>query len=93
MSVALTPQIEDKIQRLLESGHYLDADAVMNEALYLLEEHQRQLEALRAKIQAGLDEADRGEVDEWTPELRRRLREEAEEMDRRGEHPDPDVCP
>jgi hypothetical protein len=45
------------------------------------------------KIQADLDEADRGEVDEWTPELRERIRREAQEMYRRGEHPDPAVCP
>ena len=59
----------------------------------LLDERERQLDVLRAKIQIGLDEADRGELEEWTPELRDRLRREADEMHRRGEQPDPDVCP
>jgi antitoxin ParD1/3/4 len=93
MSITLTPQLEDQIQRLVESGRYADAEAVMKDALQLLEEHQEQLNALRMKIQEGLDEADRGEVDEWTPALRERLRREAQEMYRRGERPDPDVCP
>jgi putative addiction module CopG family antidote len=92
VSITLTPQLEDQIMRWVESGQYADADAVMKDALHLLAEHQEQLDALRLKLQEGLDEGDRGEVDEWTPELRERLRREAQEMYRRGEHPDPDVC-
>ncbi|HEY7033561.1 MAG TPA: type II toxin-antitoxin system ParD family antitoxin [Thermomicrobiales bacterium] len=91
MSVTLTPQVEDEIRRWVETGRYADADAVVRDALHLLEEHEGQLDVLRAKLQVGLDEADRGEVDEWTPELRERLRREAQEMYRRGEQPDPDV--
>ena len=59
----------------------------------LLDERERQFDALRAKLQVGLDEADRGETDEWTPELRERLRREAHELYLRGEQPDRDVCP
>lgn len=93
MSVTLSPRLEAQIQRWVDSGQYEDADAVMQDALELLEEHREQFETLRMKIQEGLDEADRGEVDEWTPELRERLRREAYEMYRRGEQPDPEVCP
>lgn len=93
MGITLTRQLEDQVQRLIESGQYADPEAVMRDALQLLEEHQDQLKALRMKIDEGLDEADRGEMDEWTPELRERLRREAQEMYARGEQPDPDVCP
>jgi putative addiction module CopG family antidote len=93
MNVTLTPQVEDKIRHWVETGQYADADAVLNDALRLLDEHRQRLDALRAKLQIGLDEADRGEVDEWTPELRDRLRREAHEMHLRGEQPDSDVLP
>lgn len=59
----------------------------------LLDERDHQLDDLRAKLHVGLDELDRGEGEEWTPELMERFRREADEMYRRGEQPDPDVCP
>jgi antitoxin ParD1/3/4 len=92
MSVTLTVQVEGQIRRWIESGEYANADAVVTDALRLLDERHR-LKVLRAKIQVGLDEADWGEVDEWTPELRERLRREAHEMHLRGEEPDQDVTP
>lgn len=54
---------------------------------------ERQLDNLRAKLQIGFDQLDRGEGVEWTPELMERLSREADEMHRRGERPSPDVCP
>lgn len=93
MSVSLTPQVEEQIRRLIESGQYPDADAVVRDALRLLEGHRTELDALRAKLQVGLDEADRGDVDEWTSELRERIRQDAQKRYLRGEQPDPDVVP
>jgi antitoxin ParD1/3/4 len=93
MTVSVTPQVADQIRRLVESGLYPDADAVIRDALRLLEEHRSQIEELRAKLQIGIDEADRGEADEWTPALSERLFREAQEMYLHGEKPDPDVLP
>ena len=90
MSATLNAQLEERITRLRDSGHYVDPNAVLNDALNLLESHQRQVELLRAQVKIGLDEANRGEIDDWTPELRNRLLREAEEMYERGERPDPD---
>lgn len=90
MSVTLTAQVEGQMRRWIESGEY--ADAVVTDALRLLGERHRQA-VLRAKIHVGPDEADRGEVDEWTPKLRERLRREAHEMHLRGEEPYQDVTP
>jgi antitoxin ParD1/3/4 len=87
------PDIEASIRQKIERGRFPDVDEVLREAMRLLDDQERRLDALRAKIQIGLDEADRGEMDEWTPELRERLWREADEMHRRGEQPDPDVCP
>jgi antitoxin ParD1/3/4 len=93
MSVTLDPQIEARIRTLIETGRYPDANTVVNDALRVLESRDRQIDELRAKIQIGIDEADRGELDEWTPELRARIRQSAHEVALRGETPDPDVVP
>jgi putative addiction module CopG family antidote len=90
MSVVLTPEVERHIHELVASGNYPDADALIRHALALLEEHRAHDEALMRMLQVGLDEADAGEVDEWTPELSARLLREAEEMYLRDEEPDPE---
>lgn len=50
---------------------------------------QVQMQRLRAAIAKGGE----GEAPPWTPELMEQLSREADEMKRRGETPDPDVCP
>ena len=92
MSVQIAPQIEAMIQERVAAGMYPDADAVLREAMRLLDDHER-LQRLRAKIQIGVDQADRGELVDFTPELIEQLGREAEEMFKRGETPKPDVCP
>jgi len=93
MAIQLPAEIEASIRRQVERGRFPDAAGVVREAMRLLTEYESDLDSLRAKIDVGIDEADRGETDEWTPALRDRLRMDAHEMHRRGEFPDPDVCP
>lgn len=93
MSVTLNPLVQQRIRDLVDSGRYPDVDTVVNDALQMLEVRDHQLAELRAKIQVGIDQADRGELDEWTPELRANIRREAHEAALRGEAPDPDVVP
>jgi hypothetical protein len=76
-----------------ESGHVPDVASAIREARRLLDDQERQLAALRAKLRVGLDELNRGEGAEWTPALMKQLRHGADEMFHRGEQPDPDVCP
>jgi antitoxin ParD1/3/4 len=91
MAIHLPPDVEASIRQKVEGGRFPDAADVVREAMRLLDEQEQQLEALRAKLQVGLDELDRGEGDEWTPELMERLRREADEIYRRGTQPDPDA--
>ena len=93
MAIQLPPEIEASIYQLVERGRFPDATGVVREAMRLLDEHEHQLDDVRAKILGGVEEAERGETDEWTPELRDRLRREALEMVQRGEVPDTDVWP
>ena len=91
MSITLAPRIEHQIRDWIERGHYPDADAVLDDALRLLQE--RQHAALRAKIQSGLDQIARGEGIELTETAWDEIEREADEALRRGEQPSPDVCP
>jgi len=90
MTVTLSPKADAIVRELVEGGRYADLDEVIERALEALD-YQERMERLREMVQVGIDAADRGEVDEWTPELRDRLRREAVEAFERGEQSDPDV--
>ena len=66
MNVSLTPELEQLIHDKVESGLYLSASEVVQEALRLLEDRDdfqaMKSEELRQEIQIGIDQADRGEV-------------------------------
>lgn len=67
MNVSLTPELERRIAERVESGLYTTASEVVREALRLFFERDeagrvRRLNALRADIDAGLEQADRGEL-------------------------------
>jgi antitoxin ParD1/3/4 len=65
MNVSLTPELERRIAEKVESGLYTTASEVVREGLRLLfaadETREQGLARLRADIQIGLDELDRGE--------------------------------
>lgn len=69
MNVSLTPELERFVHAKVKSGRYLSASEVVRQALRLLEERERQrdheVEALRAKLQIGLDQLERGEYTEY----------------------------
>jgi len=65
MSIALGLEQEQFIHKKLETGKYRSADEVIFEAFRLLEERDRHyeqwLQDARQKVQAGLEQLDRGE--------------------------------
>ena len=92
MNVSLTPELEAMIRQRVESGRYNNASEVVREALRLLEEQER-LQHLQSLLAVGLEQAQRGELVEFTPELVKDIARRAKERFLRGEEPDPDVCP
>lgn len=92
MARQLAPDHEALVDRIIASGPFSDADQVIGEALRLLEEQVR-LQQLRAKLQIGLDQLDRGEFIPWTLELTADRLRVARERVAAGEKPHPDVCP
>lgn len=65
MNVSLTPELERRISEKVESGLYTTASEVVREGLRLLfeadEAREQRLARLRADIQVGIDQLDRGE--------------------------------
>lgn len=65
MNVSLTPELEKLVARKVESGLYQSASEVVREGLRLLDDQDRlrevHLDEVRKKVQAGLDQLDRGE--------------------------------
>jgi antitoxin ParD1/3/4 len=88
MTIHIPADLEADIRRRVDSGAFSDPVAVIREALRSLDEQER---PLRAKLQVGIDQLDRGEGVEWTPELMEQIRQEAVELHRRGEKSHPDV--
>ncbi|MGL6210211.1 MAG: type II toxin-antitoxin system ParD family antitoxin [Paracoccaceae bacterium] len=60
-SLTLTPQWEAFIQAEIRSGRYTSASEVVRAALRELEDKGKRLEALRAHLSEGADQAARGE--------------------------------
>lgn len=61
-SFTLTEHFEAYIRAQVETGRYATASDVMRDALRLHEARQKKLDALRAHLQEGIDQADRGEL-------------------------------
>ena len=57
----VNPKFVKIIQDKVDAGLYEDADDVMESALDLLDQEERRLEWLRAELQIGIDQLDRGE--------------------------------
>lgn len=73
MNISLTPELEQYVNGKVQGGMYHSASEVIREGLRLLKEkdelHQRKLEELRAAVQVGIDQADRGRVKPLTDDL------------------------
>ena len=91
-TLTLSPELAALIREKVESGRYGNANQVLEEALRLLDERDR-IEWLRAEIAIGLEQIDRGETVEYTPELMEQLKREAIEAERNGEPIDDAVLP
>ena len=76
MVLALPDDLRKFVQDEVASGRFPSAEDVIYEALRRLREHERQLDELRAELQIGIDQLDRGESVPFDPEdIKRRGRE------------------
>jgi antitoxin ParD1/3/4 len=77
MHIPLPRDLEELIERKVETGEYETASEVAIAALYLLAARDRFLEGereeLRREIQIGIDQCDRGEVVDFDQKTIRRI--------------------
>jgi len=92
MTVQLDTASESLIRRKVASGRYGDEAEGIRAALDALEDRER-FHRLRALVAEGFASAEGGEPVELTPGLMHELTREADEMERLGRQPNPDVCP
>jgi antitoxin ParD1/3/4 len=83
MVIQLSPEAEARVQELIERGGYDGPEAVVDEALRVLQERD-QYARLKAAIAVGMEQIERGEVVEWTPDFLDRLKRRSEEHVRLG---------
>jgi hypothetical protein len=74
MALHLNPKTEALINDMLAASDFTDADAMIEEALVLLEER---LLHLRELVGVGAEDVAQGRVREFTPERRERLWQDA----------------
>jgi antitoxin ParD1/3/4 len=61
MTVSMPPDLNAFVHQVVATGMYESEEAVIVAGLRLLQEHERRLEELRAKLQPAIDSLDRGE--------------------------------
>ncbi len=94
MTITKLPKgTEDEIRNLVESGDFNSGTDVVVQAVHDYVTRRNKAEHLRAPLQVSIDQYERGEYREFTPELRQQLWESALQRCERGEEPSPDVCP
>ncbi len=76
MALQISLEIQARIVEKIERGDYPDADAVVDEALTLLEEREQELDLKRA-IAQGVEEVAPGKIVEFTAERREQLWQQA----------------
>jgi putative addiction module CopG family antidote len=66
MTIALSPETQRLLDERLKSGGYATADEALRDALLLLElrerEHEADFQAVKAKLERGAAQAERGEL-------------------------------
>ncbi len=92
MEITLTPETEAVVRQKVADGRFASAAEVVEAAVRLLDTRDR-YEYLRGLILAAEQEIQDGKVVEWTPELHRKWRREAEARAHEDFPLDPDVCP
>ncbi len=75
MNVSLTPELEKLVEAKVQSGLYQSPSEVVEDALRLLEQRDSDLKELRARMDQGLAELDRGDVADGEEFMQRMLDE------------------
>jgi hypothetical protein len=92
MTIQVASRDELLVLGLVESGGYLDSSELVHDALIVFQEHERIRQFVEA-VEDGERAIVDGDVEEWSPDVMKRIRAEAREMIRTGTPIDPHVLP
>ncbi|MBA3275080.1 MAG: type II toxin-antitoxin system ParD family antitoxin [Chloroflexia bacterium] len=92
-SVSLGDHFAGFVDEQVDSGRYGSASDVLRAGLRMLETHEQQLAWLRAKMADAEAQVKVNNVHEDSEQFWTDLDKEVDDRLRRGEKPDPDVCP
>jgi len=89
MNISLDPGIQAYLEAQVQAGRYNSIDDAVNSLLAVakLEEEltPQDLEELRAEVEVGTADADRGDVGDWDPaDLKRRVRDKVNSEKKAG---------
>jgi antitoxin ParD1/3/4 len=85
MNVSLTPELEKVVQDKVKRGCYSSASEVVGDALRMLEQREIQLQELRARMDKGLADLDRGDFVDGEEFMQRMIDElDLQEADRKA---------
>jgi antitoxin ParD1/3/4 len=93
LHVNLSKEMEAFIRSKVESGFYGNATEVIRDAIRRLQQDDARIAAFRAAIAEGDADIERGDYEEYTPELMDRLAQQALDDLEAGKPIDPAVMP
>jgi antitoxin ParD1/3/4 len=93
MHINLSTEMEQYLQSKVGTGFYSNASEVVRDAIRRMREEDEKLAALRAAVQIGDDQLERGEGTPYTPERLETITAKAFANARQGKKVNPDVAP
>ncbi|WP_374090139.1 type II toxin-antitoxin system ParD family antitoxin [Methylomicrobium lacus] len=92
MHINLSAEMEQYLQSKVGTGFYSNASEVVRDAIRRMREEDEKLTALRAAVQVGDDQLERGEGIPYTPERLETITAKAFANSRQGKKVNPDVA-
>jgi len=69
MTISLSPVLENFVKEKVATGHYKDANEVMQEALQLLREKELKAKQLHTALNKGYEAYKAGNYEEYNPDM------------------------
>lgn len=91
MHINLSAEMEQYLQSKVGTGFYSNASEVVRDAIRRMREEDEKLAALRAAVQVGDEQIERGEGIPYTPERLEAITAKAFANSRQGKKVNPDV--
>jgi antitoxin ParD1/3/4 len=91
MHINLSAEMEQYLQSKVGTGFYSNASEVVRDAIRRMREEDEKLAALRAAVQVGDEQIERGEGIPYTPERLEAITTKAFANSRQGKKVNPDV--